>query len=181
MIVTRATCILVFAAGLGMSVAGSPLMAGVDGASDNGFQVTETAHISASPDKVYGVLTAPARWWASDHTFSHDARNLSLDPHAGGCWCETVPGGGSVQHMTVVYAMPGKVLRLRGALGPMQGLGADGALTFSLAPASDGTDVVMTYALGGYAKGGFQSLAPVVDGVLGQQLAHLKQTVENDQ
>ncbi len=68
----------------------------------NGFEVRETAHVAASPDKVYAVLLLPAQWWSSDHTFSGDAANLSLDARAGGCWCETLAGGGSVQHLQVV-------------------------------------------------------------------------------
>jgi len=152
--------------------------AAVDGAGASGFSVSEAAHIAAAPDKVYAALIVPSRWWSSAHTFSHDAANLSLDARAGGCWCETLAGGGSVQHMTVVYIAPGHALRLRGALGPLQAMGADGALSFALKPGHDGTDVTLTYAVGGYSKEGFSELAGIVDGVLGEQLQRLKRAVE---
>ena len=70
------------------------------------------------------------------------------------------PKGGSVLHLIVVYSDPGKSLRLRGALGPFQGLGVDGALTWKLEPAVDGTRLFVTYALGGYNKDGFAVTTP---------------------
>jgi uncharacterized protein YndB with AHSA1/START domain len=143
-----------------------------------GFEVRETAHIAASADKVYGALLIPAHWWSSDHTFSHSAANLVLDARAGGCWCETLPNGGSVEHLRVVYLAPGKVLRLRGALGPLQGMGVDGAMTWSLKSAADGTDLSVTYAIGGYNKDGFEELSKGVDHVLGEQLERLRKLVE---
>jgi uncharacterized protein YndB with AHSA1/START domain len=153
-------------------------IAGVDDVGRSGFQITEHVQISAPPDRVYAALIQPAKWWSSDHTFSHNAANLTLEAKAGGCWCETMPDGGSVQHMVVVFAEPGKALRLRGALGPMQGMAVDGALTFAMNADGPTTDVQMTYAVGGYAKGGFSDLAAAVDHVMGEQLASLKQAIE---
>jgi uncharacterized protein YndB with AHSA1/START domain len=144
----------------------------------NGFTVTIDTHIAASPDKVYATLIQPAHWWGSGHTFSADAKNLHLDAKAGGCWCETLPNGGSVLHMTVVYVDPGKALRLRGALGPFQGMAVDGALTWKLKAAGGGTDVSTTYTLGGYNKEGFATLSQAADGVLSQQMSSLKEVLE---
>ena len=147
-------------------------------AQPNGFEVRQAVHIAAPPAKVYAGLVQVGRWWDSAHTFSRDASHLTLEATAGGCMCEALPGGGSVTHLRVVYADPPKVLRLEGALGPMQGLGAAGHLTWSLEAKDGGTDLVQTYDIGGYAKGGFNGLAPVVDHVLGEQAARLKSWVE---
>ena len=155
-----------------------PACAAVNDSAANGFSVTEKLHIAAAPDKVYDELVLPAHWWSSIHTFSHSADNLTLDARAGGCWCEKVANGGSVQHLTVVFAAPGKVLVMRGALGPLQGLGVDGAMTISLKPAADGTDLSLTYNVGGYLKDGLQSWAGPVDNVLGEQLGRLKLLIE---
>ena len=57
----------------------------------NGFEVRETAHAAAAPDKAYAEMLMPAHWWSSDHTFSGSAANLVLDARAGGCWCEPWP------------------------------------------------------------------------------------------
>jgi uncharacterized protein YndB with AHSA1/START domain len=147
--------------------------------SATGFELRETAHIAAAPDKVYAALIQPAKWWSSDHTFSGSAANMTMDAKAGGCWCESIPGGGSVLHMTVVMASPGKALRLRGALGPFQGTGMEGAMAFVLkADAGGATDLTMTYDIGGYMKGGFGPLPAGADGVLAEQMARLKAFVE---
>lgn len=157
---------------------GSTARAEVVDVQANGFEVRQTVQIAGTPDKVYAAFSQIGHWWSSDHTFSRDASHLSLDPVAGGCFCEALPGGGSVMHLRVVYADPGKVLRLEGAIGPMQTLGATGHLTWSLSAKAGGTELVQTYDTGGYAKGGFANWAPPVDMVLGQQVARLKAWVE---
>lgn len=159
-------------------ICGERAAAEITDLSPDGFSLTQTAHVAAAPDAVYVALVAPQRWWSSRHTFSGDARNMSLDTHAGGCWCETMPGGGSVQHMTVVYAVPGKVLRLRGAMGPFQAMPVETVLTWTLAPAGDGTDVTVNDAVAGHTKGGLTGIAPVVDRVFAEQLQRLKSFVE---
>src|ERR1700681_1128530 len=114
------------------SVAGGRAAAEVVTVAANGFEIRETAHTAAASDKVYAALLLPAHWWSSDHTFSGSAANLVLDARAGGCWCETLPDGGSVEHLRVVYVSPGKTLRLRGALGPLQSLAVAGVMTWSV-------------------------------------------------
>lgn len=143
-----------------------------------GFTVTETAVVAASPQRVYEALIAPSHWWSPEHTYSHNAANLSLDARAGGCWCETLPGGGSVQHLVVVTAMPGNILRLRGALGPLQAMAVDGAMTVALTSGANTTHLAMTYTVGGYSRRGFFELSKAVDGVLNEQVARLKRLVE---
>lgn len=144
-----------------------------------GFSVRNSVTINAAPAKVYAALTDKVGgWWDPVHTFSQDARNLSLDAKPGGCFCERLPDGGGVQHMTVIYASPGKLLRLTGAIGPMQEAGLSGTMTWKLSQAGDGTTVELTYAVGGFRVGGFRDLPPVVDGVLRGQLAQLKAFVE---
>lgn len=170
---TTGTAIFAFLAILVAVVSSLPVSAAVEDAAPNGFTVNESMTIAAPADRVYQAVLAPAHWWSSEHTYSHDAANLTLDARAGGCWCETLPGGGSVQHMVVVNAIPGKLLRLRGALGPLQGMAVDGAMTFALHPLGNNTELTLTYAVGGYAKQGFGELAKAVDSVLGEQTARL--------
>jgi uncharacterized protein YndB with AHSA1/START domain len=158
----------------------SPLRvsAAVEDEAPNGFTVSVTADIAASPDRVYETVLTPQHWWSSEHTYSHDAANLTLDARAGGCWCEALPGGASVQHMVIVNAIPGKLLRLRGALGPLQSMAVDGAMTFSLHSVGNNTQLTLTYTVGGYSRQGFGELAKAVDSVLGEQTDRLKRFVE---
>ncbi len=160
------------------SAAGGRAAAEVLSVAVNGFEVRETAHTAASADHVYAALLLPSRWWSSSHTFSRSAANLVLDARAGGCWCESLPNGGSVEHLRVVYVSPGKVLRLRGALGPFQGLAVDGAMTWSIQSNAGGTDITLSYAVGGYVKDGFDDLSKAADLVLDEQLGRLKKLVD---
>ena len=144
-----------------------------------GFEVRSTASIAASPDSVYRALVYRiSDWWDPEHTWSWNAKNVSIDPRPGGCLCEKLPGGGGVEHMTVIYVAPGKLLRMRGALGPMQASGLSGVMTWEFKSVADGTTVEQTYSIGGFYKGGLQALAPVVDSVLGGQLRRLKLFIE---
>jgi len=162
------------------SLAGGRAAADVLNVAANGFEVRETAHTTASPEQVYAALLQPAHWWNSDHTFSRSAANLVLDARAGGCWCETLPNGGSVEHLRVVYVAPGKTLRLRGALGPFQGLAVDGAMTWSIQSVPGGTDISVSYVVGGYVKDGFDELSKAADRVLAEQLLRLKKLADGE-
>jgi hypothetical protein len=162
-------------AALAALIAG-PAAAEVTDRSAAGFEVRHVATIAAKPGKVWFELVHPAHWWSPVHTYSHDAKRLSFD--AGGCFCETLDHG-AVRHMNLVYADGSTEMRLEGALGPMQLTGAMGHLVYKLKPVAAGTEVTMTYDVGGYAKGGLaEEFAAPVDMVLGQQLERLKKDVE---
>jgi hypothetical protein len=60
--------------------------------------------------------------------------------------------------MVVINAMPGKLLRLSGALGPLQAMAVDGTLTFAMLPDDRTTRLTLSYAVGGYSKSGFPIL-----------------------
>jgi uncharacterized protein YndB with AHSA1/START domain len=160
-----------------LAVAG-PATAEVKSATPNGFEVVSIATIAAAADRVYSALGEVGHWWSPSHTFSRDAANLSIELHAGGCFCERLKDGGSVQHLQVVYAAPGEGLRLRGALGPLQMEGVDGTLAWTLKPAEGGTSVTQSYVVGGYIRGGMEQWAPRVDRVLDEQLQRLKSFLE---
>jgi len=143
-----------------------------------GFAVRESRVVAAPPARVWAVLVAPGSWWSSDHTFSRDARNLTLSPKPGGFWLEALPGGGGARHMVVVYVDPPTTLRLEGALGPLQAFGATGHLTFKLIPQDGATAITETYDVGGHAPGGLDKLAAPVNEVLDEQLGRLKARAE---
>jgi hypothetical protein len=145
----------------------------------NGFEVKETAHVAAASDKAFAALLQPSHWWTSEHTFSGNAANLTLDARAGGCWCESLPDGGSVEHLHVVFVSPGKVLRLRGALGPFQALAVEGVMTWTVKPSANGSDISVSYAIGGYSKDGFDNLSKAADQVLGLQIERLRKLIDS--
>ena len=135
-----------------------------------GFVVREEVVYVGAPDAAWQRLVAPAQWWNPAHTYSGNAANLTLALEPGGCWCERLPAGGFVRHMEVAYAAPATALRLLGGLGPLQGMGATGALTFTLKADAGVTRVVAQYAVTGFAPDGFGEIATQVDLVLADQL-----------
>jgi uncharacterized protein YndB with AHSA1/START domain len=165
---------------IAVSTLGATSMARADVAdvSPTGFQIKITVQIAAMPDKIYAAIIEPSKWWSSSHTYSGKAANLTIDGKAGGCFCEALPDGGSVEHLVVVSAMPGKSLRMRGALGPFQGFGVAGAMTWSLAPGQGQTTLTVTYDLGGHMKGGFGDLSKAADGMITEQVTRLKKFLE---
>lgn len=150
-----------------------PVAAEVASSSDTGFAVTGSADIAAPPSEIWAALTEPSRYWNGEHSWSGDADNLTLEPEAGGCFCETIPGGGSAEHMRVVSIAPEGRLVMRGSLGPLQGEALTGVLTVTLEPVGEGARLGWTYVVGGYARYPLADLAPAVDGVIAEQMTRL--------
>lgn len=145
---------------------------------DNGFSLRNEVVVAAPADEVWKALVRVGRWWDSEHTYSGDARRMSIEVRPGGCFCERLEHRGGVVHGEVVYVAPGKTLRLASALGPLQQEGVAGALTWNLVAEGDGTKLSQTYNVGGYRQGGFADLAPLVDQVLATQLRRLHHFIE---
>ncbi|HEV1995649.1 MAG TPA: hypothetical protein VGR03_15060, partial [Candidatus Acidoferrum sp.] len=81
--------------------------------SSSGFLTKYEVTVNATPANAYKALVDEVGgWWNPAHTYSNDARNLFIDARPGGCFCEKLPNGGGVQHMSVVYASPGQVVRM---------------------------------------------------------------------
>lgn len=160
----------------------APAHSAVKSSGEVGFAIESSTFVAADADRVYALLTDPARWWSSDHSLSGHAANLTLDARAGGCFCERLPGidgrTGSVEHGRVILASPGRQLRLSGALGPLQAEAVTGTLSFDIQPASPGVRVTLGYVVGGHIRGGASDIAPIVDRVLAEQLDRLKRAAE---
>ena len=84
--------------------------------------------------------------------------------------------------MAVIFADPGKILRMSGGLGPLQSLAVAATITWTFSKTdsktNDGSRVEWVYTVGGYVPGGLQSLAEPVDNMLKQQMARLKAFLE---
>lgn len=147
-----------------------------------GFVVRTSAETTASPSDAWSVLVDPAKWWNPSHSFSGDAANLSLAAVPGGCFCETLPlpaqsdmqpRPGGVEHMRVIYVEPFRVMRLTGALGPLQSEAVRGTWTITLKPTEKGTRILFEYVVGGYMRYTTDQIAPVVDKMMMEQLTRL--------
>jgi hypothetical protein len=157
----------------------TPVLASADVVekSAGGFTIRTTFTVPRAPEAVYAAVVNVQEWWDKAHTYSGDSGNMAIAAVPGGCFCETLPGGG-VQHGVVALAWPGRMLRIIGALGPLQNLGVTGAMTWQFEKAPEGTTVTFTYAVGGYSPTGLDKLAEPVDSVLMQQMRLLKAHAE---
>ncbi len=156
-------------------LATAPASAEVKEQGPSSFVLGFSQTLSAPPARVWSALADIARWWSSDHTYSGSAANLSLRAEAGACFCERWAGG-SVEHGRVIAALPHKLLRLDSALGPLQERAVTGVLTFSLQPEGAGTKLGVVYRVGGGSA--LLALAPLVDRVIGEQVARLARLVD---
>jgi uncharacterized protein YndB with AHSA1/START domain len=163
-----------------LALAGAQAEADVVDRSSSGFTLKTTVTVAASPQRIYQDLLTIGSWWDNEHTYSGDAKYMTLSAQPGGCFCEKLPGGGAVEHGRVVNVSPNKLIRLSSALGPLQELAVTGTLTWSIEPAKQGggSTLTMTYAAGGYTPGGLDKLADIVNTVLSQQVQRLKAYAE---
>jgi uncharacterized protein YndB with AHSA1/START domain len=148
-------------------------LAHVVATSASGFSLKEEAVFEGTVEKAWDRVIHPARWWDPEHTYSGKAENLTLALQPGGCWCEKLAGGGFVTHMQVVLVKPREQLRLLGGLGPLQKMGATGALTFTLQPAGAGTRITVDYTVVVFGTQALDDLASAVDQVLNAQVQRL--------
>ncbi len=156
------------------------LYAEVADAGPNGFVVKSTWTIKAQPEVVYGrFMNNVGDWWNAAHTWSGDARNLSIEARVNGCFCEKLANNGGVRHLQIVYLDPGKVVRFTGGLGPFQAMAVTGALTIEFKPAAEGsTTLTLTYTIGGYMDKAPRIYAGMADGMLAEQFGRFKAYVE---
>ncbi len=125
-----------------------------------GFLIRHEVMLNTPAEQSYRLLVNEVhQWWNPSHTYSGN--------------------GGGVQHMMVVHANPGKLLRMTGALGPMQGSGLAGSMSWQITPhQTDGAEklqskLIMTYSVGGYLQGSFDKMAAAVNGMLAEQIGRL--------
>ncbi|QZH74365.1 MAG: SRPBCC family protein [Erythrobacter sp.] len=154
----------------------APAQAEIVESEHGGFSSTHSVLVAADRAAVWQALVHPEDWWS--HTWSGNSANLRLDPQAGACFCETLPAAdgwpaGSVEHMRVVTVMPGSVLRMSGALGPLQSEGLTGTLTVTLFEHEQGTLITWDYIFGGQARFPMEQFGPLVDGVQAEFLGGL--------
>ncbi|HKU13910.1 MAG TPA: SRPBCC family protein [Steroidobacteraceae bacterium] len=155
----------------------APAHAEIVNAGPGGFNLRHTAEVPNAAPVVWAALTDVGKWWDPEHTYSGDARNLTLEPTVRGCFCEKLSLYAGIEHATVIYAQPAKTLRLSGALGPLQEFGVSGVMTWSIEPAGGGSRITLTYSVGGFADRPLADWAPLVDEVLGGQLKRLARYV----
>jgi hypothetical protein len=130
---------------------------------DTGFTLVITGEVKTTPVEAYDQFIRIEEWWLEGHTWYGKSENLSIEPTAGGCFCE-ISGDNQVLHMLVSYVQPGVELKMVGGLEPM----------------ADGTRIIQTYNVTGYAPGGLKDVADIVDSIQTSQLNALVNKLSSD-
>lgn len=172
------TGLLSLAFALLASLAAPWASAGVVDTTASGFTLENSREVPVDAGTAWKALAEDIdRWWPKDHTWWGNESALSIDPRAGGCFCERVRKAGDgreAQHLTVTFVEPGKLMRMIGGLGPLQGMGLHGVLEWRIvATGESATRITLWYRAGGYAPDDLSKLAPVVDRVQAAQLGAL--------
>lgn len=168
----------------GVAALSSPAFAEVKTTTETGFSTLHSAVVDAPPEVIWKRLTAPKLWWNKAHSWSGSVDGFAIDARAGGCFCEAIQEKGAdgklktvgtVEHMRVIYAHPQKVLRMQGALGPLQAEAVLGTLTVVIEKPKEGNGTIISfsYVVGGYMRQKLSSLSGAVDNVLGEQFKSL--------
>jgi uncharacterized protein YndB with AHSA1/START domain len=144
----------------------------VTSVSPTSFVSSFRQEVKAAPAQAFEAIAKLPQWWNPQHSYSGKSANLRFAMKAGDCFCEDWDGGSSIEHARVLLVMRDKhLVRLDGALGPLQELGVNGILTLSAGTADGKNFVRMVYRVTGPADAGLEKLAPVVDRVMGEQFA----------
>lgn len=144
-------------------------------ANANGLHVRHEVQIVVPPANAFAAFGQISSWWNPAHSYSGKAANLSLSLTPGGCFCERFTDGGGVEHMRVTYVEPGKRVLMTGSLGPLLYLATAGVMDVQFERIAGGTKITLDYKAAGFADGGADKLAPVVDGVLAEQMRRYRQ------
>jgi len=175
----RASRLLGAAAVVALTLSVRLAHAETSGVSANGFLVTHRLEVKATPQQVFDAVGRIGRWWNAEHSYSGKGANLTLELKAGGCFCERWAEG-SVLHAQVVFVdREHHVVRLLGALGPLQERAVQGVLTFASAAADGKTTLTVTYRVVGPGDVGLEKSAAPVDGVIGEAAQRLVSFVES--
>ena len=129
---------------------------------------------SCPSPSAYAAFGQVGQWWSKDHTYSGDAARMSLQLRPGGCFCETLDGGGGIEHMRVTYLKPGEQVVLTGSLGPLLYQATAGVMDVKFERIAGGSRVTMNYRAAGFAKGSGDKMAPLVDQVLAEQMKRFR-------
>ena len=152
----------------------TPASAAVLNSSDHGFEIQQSVNLVVSQPEAFTAFGRIGQWWNNEHTYSGDAKRMSLQLRAGGCFCEPLENGGGIEHMRVAYVQPGERVVLTGSLGPLLYEATTAVMDVKVERIAGGSRVTMNYRVAGFAKGGGAAMAPLVDQVLGDQMKRFR-------
>lgn len=152
----------------------TPASAEVVSAGPHGFEIAHSISLVVPREQAFEAFGQVREWWSKDHTYSGDSSRLSLQLRPGGCFCERLDGGGGVEHLRVAFIQPGERVVLTGSLGPLLTEATTGVMDVKVEKIAGGSRISLNYRAAGFANGGAEKMAPLVDQVLGEQMKRLR-------
>lgn len=148
--------------------------------SEQHFVISINTTIDAPSSKVYKQFIEIGEWWQDSHTWFGDATKMTIEPKAGGCFCER-KGKQQTLHMTILHIDPDKSVHMTGGLGPLQSLAVNGYMAWSFEEVKDNsTNLKLNYRVTGFVNQKTKDWAKAVDGVLMQQMENLTDKLNKD-
>ena len=132
------------------------------------FDIKITTEVNASAEQAYAAFINVGQWWNPEHSYFGKSEYFSINPIAGGCFCE-VNKNQQVQHMQVVYVEPNKQIKLLGGLGPLQMMAANGAMSWKFSPNAETTTITQTYSVTALNEDVVAMIAKAVNAVQTEQ------------
>ena len=163
-----------WALALVMMAAPAAARAEVVSAGSHGFEIRHAVQVVIPEAAAFDAFAQLPAWWNKAHTYSGDSANLSLSLAPGGCFCERLPAGGGIEHMRVTYVVPGEQVVMTGSLGPLLYQATTGVMEVKVTRIAGGSRLTLDYRVAGFASGGAEKLAPLVDQVIGDQMARYR-------
>ncbi len=71
------------------------------------FEIQHSVNLVVPQAQTFAAFGRVGQWWSNEHTYSGDAKRMSLQMRHGGCLCETLEDGGGIEHMRVTFFSPG--------------------------------------------------------------------------
>jgi hypothetical protein len=143
-------------------------------AGDHGLEVQQVVNLVIPQPQAFSAFGQVGKWWNKEHTYSGDSSRMSLQLRAGGCWCESLDNGGGIEHMRVAFIQPGERVVLTGSLGPLLYEATTAVMDVKFERIASGSRITMSYKAAGFAKGGAAAMAPLIDGVLADQMKRFR-------
>ena len=143
------------------------------------FAIKINQALAVSAEELNAQILQIDEWWNPDHTYTGDSNNLYIDLEKE-CFCERLPYGGYVNHLSLVYYQPGVLFRFVGGLGPLQSIPMNGVLELRIKPVSETQSLLEVSYLVGSNSPGLKNWAGPVNRVISEQISRLAKQVEQE-
>lgn len=155
-------------------LAAMPASAEVIARTADSFTLRYSVVMETTPDDLLAGMTHVENWWDGAHSYSGDAKNISVDMTVGGCWCERLPNGTDFRHATVLAIEPDH-LTFNAPFGPLNGKATRADFTVTWPEPNRGWTVTWLMVIEGPGLGAY---ADAVDGVMGAGFARFTRYLE---